>query len=144
MEPITSSLPSYQVPPFRLILVEDSDADAFLIAEAARELSRELNIRRFKTVTDAIAGMSDALREDPEGVLLDLNLPSGSGLDVLRHIRQSELSPPLRVVIMTSSISGRDREAAEALGIEGYLLKPNEFHQFVAVVAQVLHLFAPR
>jgi CheY-like chemotaxis protein len=126
----------------RLILVEDSDADAFLIAEAARELSYDLQIRRFSTVIGAIEGVAGALTDAPHGLLLDINLPGGSGLDVLRYIRDSEGCCHLRVVIMTSSISSRDREAAEGLGIEGYLLKPNDFYQFVGALGEALKLLS--
>jgi DNA-binding response OmpR family regulator len=122
----------------RLVLVEDSDADAFLIGEAARQLSYELQVQRFSTATRAIDGIEDALAEAPHGVLLDLNLPSGNGLDVLRYIRNSERCHHLRVIVMTSSISPRDREAADRLGIDGYVVKPNDYDQFVITFDAVL------
>jgi DNA-binding NarL/FixJ family response regulator len=141
MEPATNStLPSLRTKSVRLILIEDSDADAFLLTEAALQLSYDLSVRRFSTATHAINGIEDALAQTPHGVLLDLNLPSGSGLDVLRFIRGSERCRNLRVVVMTSSISPRDREAAERLGIEGFVVKPSDYDQFVITLEGALRM----
>jgi len=124
----------------RLVLIEDSDTDTDLIVEAARELAYDLQMLRFVTAAQAISGLEEGVRFRPHGILLDLNLPGGSGLDVLRIIRGSELTRKLRVVVMTSSSSQRDRETAERLGVEGYLNKPNDYYQFVQAVGAALKL----
>lgn len=124
----------------RLMLVEDSDADAYLIGEAARELSYDLQVERFATAISAIAGLQAGNHGTPHGALLDLNLPGGSGLDVLRTIRNNERTRDLKVVVMTSSISARDHEAADQLGVEGYLAKPNGYAQFVDTVGVAIRL----
>jgi DNA-binding NarL/FixJ family response regulator len=122
-----------------LILIEDNDFDAYLIGEAARQLSYELNIRRFSTAPAAMLQLEDAVEHNPDGVLLDLNLPGGSGLDVLRKIRSSERCQGLKVVVMTSSMSTKDREAAERIGIEGYLVKASDYDVFVSTLGQALN-----
>jgi CheY-like chemotaxis protein len=132
------SAPEKDAKPVRLLLVEDSDADAYLITSAARELSYALEIQRFVTADRAIAGLEAGLPAPPQGALLDLNLPGGSGLDVLRSIRGNKQTRNLRVVVMTSSISIRDREAAELLGVDGYLLKPSDYKLFVDAVGVAL------
>jgi CheY-like chemotaxis protein len=124
----------------RLLLVEDSDSDTYLIKQAARELSYDLQVERFVTAIAAIAGLRAGMECIPHGALLDLNLPGGSGLDVLRAIRSDERTRHLRVVVMTSSISSRDREAADQLGVEAYLAKPNGYDQFVETVGSAIRL----
>lgn len=126
--------------PLRLILVEDSDADAYLVGQAAQSLPCELQVTRFATAAEAVAGIPKVIASDPHGVLLDLNLPAGTGLDVLKSIRDSERTRHLPVVVMTSSISPRDREDAERLGIEGYLIKQSDYNQFVDAVDSALQL----
>ena len=128
----------------RLVLVEDSDSDVFLLTDAAQQLSYDLRIRRFTTAPRAIGGLEDAMNDNPDGVLLDLNLPGGSGLDVLRAIRDSVRCSGLRVVVMTSSLSARDREAAERLGIQGYLIKSSDLNEFVSALDGVLRTFSTR
>jgi CheY-like chemotaxis protein len=123
-----------------LLLVEDSDSDTFLITQAARELSYDLQVERFVTAIAAIAGLQAGMQCIPHGALLDLNLPGGSGLDVLRAIRSNEQTHHLRVVVMTSSISARDREIADQLGVEAYLAKPNGYHEFVDTVGLAIRL----
>jgi len=124
----------------RLMLIEDSDADALLVAEAARELSFDLQAQRLVTVGQVNEVLEKGIQEPLDGVLLDLNLPGGSGLDVLRKIRNGESTHDLAVVVMTTSISERDREAATRLGVAGYLVKPNEYSQYVATVGIALQL----
>ena len=123
-----------------LLLVEDSDNDAELIASSARQLSYDIEIQRFVTADGAIAGLEVGLPVPPRGVLLDLYLPGGGGLDVLRAIRGNVQTRNMRVVVMTSSISTRDREAAELLGVMGYLRKPSDYTLFVEAVAIALRL----
>ncbi len=121
--------------PVRILLVEDSDPDADLVAQAARELGYDMKVQRFVSAPQAQAGLV-SLNPIPDGALLDLNLPGGSGLDVLHHIRQDERLRGLPVVVMTSSVSSRDREAAERLGVQGYLAKPSEYDEFVEMIGQ--------
>jgi CheY-like chemotaxis protein len=122
-----------------LILIEDNDFDAYLISEAAQQLSYDLHIRRFSTAPAAMLQIEDAAQHNPDGVLLDLNLPGGSGLDVLRTIRTSERCQGLKVIVMTSSMSSKDREAAERIGIEGYLVKASDYDLFVSTLGAALN-----
>jgi two-component system response regulator len=124
----------------RLVLIEDSDADAYLVAEAARSRSYDLRLQRYVTAAEAIAAFQNGMNDDPHGVLLDLNLPAGSGIDVLRSIRGNEQTRGLPVVVMTSSISPRDREAAELIGVEGYLLKVSDYEPFLDAVDNAFRL----
>ena len=98
----------------RIALVEDSDEDVFLIQEASRKFSNEIHFVRFTTAESAIAGLTNPGSLPLDGIMLDLNLPRGSGLEVLNAIRRSDGLRSSRVVVLTSSGSARDRAAAEA------------------------------
>lgn len=75
--------------------------------------------------------------ERPMLALLDLKLPKVDGLEVLRHIRGSEITRLLPVVILTTSKEERDLEEGYALGANSYVRKPIEFEEFVRVVGQL-------
>ena len=60
----------------------------------------------------------------PELILLDLQMPSVGGLDVLQTLRSDELTQCIPVVILTGSGEARDRIDAGQLGAAGYLVKP--------------------
>jgi CheY-like chemotaxis protein len=73
----------------------------------------------------------------PEVVLLDLNLPKVSGLDVLRQIRQNENTRHLPVVILTSSDEETDLARSYELGVNSYIRKPVSFAEFAEAIRQV-------
>ena len=66
----------------------------------------------------------------PQVVLLDLNLPKVSGLEVLRQLRADERTKHLPVVILTSSNEEQDRLHGYDNGANSYVRKPVDFNQF--------------
>jgi DNA-binding response OmpR family regulator len=57
-----------------------------------------------------------------------------SGLDVLKWIRQQPALHELRVIVVTSGLRSQDTVAAEALGIDAFLVKPTRFDEWRALV----------
>jgi CheY-like chemotaxis protein len=76
----------------------------------------------------------------PSLVLLDLNLPRVSGLDVLKELRASERTRLLPIVILTSSREEEDIVQSYSYGANAYVRKPVEFAEF-ARAAQALGMF---
>lgn len=68
-------------------------------------------------------------------VLLDLNMPRMSGIELLREIRDREGLRHLPVVVLTTSDDERDRIDAYNLNVAGYILKPVTFFNFVEAMA---------
>jgi two-component system response regulator len=73
----------------------------------------------------------------PRLVLLDLKLPKIDGIQVLEMIRSNPRTRNLVVVVMTSSAENRDLKACYDLGVNSYIVKPLDFHQFVEMSRQV-------
>jgi two-component system, response regulator len=73
----------------------------------------------------------------PQVVLLDLNLPKVSGLEVLRQLRANERTKYLPVVILTSSNEEQDRLHGYDNGANSYVRKPVDFNQFIEAVRQL-------
>jgi len=119
------------------LLIEDSDSDCFLIQESVRRMPLKGVFRRYDTVESAIVGLRDPGFAIPHCILLDLNLPCGDGIDVLRVIRENEKLAPVPVFVLTSSVSPRDVEKAQSLGITAFLQKPTQFQEFVNPVQGV-------
>lgn len=70
----------------------------------------------------------------PGLVLLDINMPKISGLEVLEWIRQEPRFESLPVVMLTSSSRPEDKEKAQTLGADDYLLKPPDPRKLVEMV----------
>jgi two-component system, response regulator len=73
----------------------------------------------------------------PRLILLDLNLPKISGLEVLGRLRSDERTRLLPVVILSSSGEQRDMLEGYGLGANSYVRKPVNFEQFVRAVEQL-------
>lgn len=73
-------------------------------------------------------------------VLLDLNLPKMSGIELLRELRSDPALRPQSVVVLTTSNEDRDRTEAYGFNVAGYLLKPITFQPFVDIMA-TLHRY---
>ncbi len=124
--------------PYRIALVEDSDEDVYLIQQASLKARFSIQFVRFATAESAISGMTTPDFDPPDGIVVDLNLPGRSGLDVINAVRRSERLRRSPIVVMTSSVSARDRSAAQALDIWDYVAKPTGLDDFEEVVVQVL------
>jgi len=70
----------------------------------------------------------------PALILLDLNLPRIDGLEVLRRVRSTETTRRLPVVILTSSKEEHDLATSYDLGVNSYIRKPVDFHQFADAI----------
>lgn len=66
----------------------------------------------------------------PQIILLDLNLPKKSGLEVLRRIRADKLTKDISVIVLTESTRNRDMAECRRLGVETYMVKPVGLHKF--------------
>jgi two-component system response regulator len=120
-----------------ILLVEDNADDELLTTRAFKKnfISNEIVVARdglealdFLFCTGMHAGRDPGIR--PQVILLDLNLPRISGLDVLRKIRADDRTSALPVVVLTSSKEEEDLIRSYALGANGYVRKPVEFGKF--------------
>lgn len=122
-----------------ILLVEDNPDDLELTRRAFRrvEIGNEVRVARDgQEALDALFGR-EGTSELPALVLLDLNLPRVSGLEVLRRIRANERTRILPVVILTSSREERDLVEGYRLGANSYVWKPVVFEKFVDMIRQL-------
>ena len=130
--------------PGTILLVEDSDDDVMLTRRAFRKamIGNPLDVvgdgaaalEYLEARAAAAATTPDAL---PCLILLDLQLPKLSGLEVLRAIRANPATALLPVVILTSSREEQDLVDGYRLGANSYIRKPVDLTQFQDAVAQL-------
>ena len=130
-----------------ILLVEDNPDDVALTLRAFKKSNISNKVILAKDGVEALdylhgTGMYAGRDEKdlPVVVMLDLNLPKINGLEVLRNIRQEELTKLVPVVILTSSAEQRDVVEGYRLGANSYIRKPVDFEQFVEAV-KILGLY---
>ncbi len=77
------------------------------------------------------------MEQRPQIVLLDLNLPKISGLEVLRRTKANQRTSKILVVVLTSSQHDRDIAECRRLGVQNYIVKPVDFCNFSKVTPQL-------
>jgi len=127
-----------------ILLVEDNQDDVELTLEAFRtsRISNPVIVARDGAeALDILFGDDKAgrlpLQELPAVVILDLNLPKVSGIDVLRAVRENERTRLLPVVILTTSVEDRDVVGAYESGANSYVRKPVAFEDFHTAVGRL-------
>lgn len=126
-----------------ILLVEDDkrDLELTLVALERSQLANDVVV-----VRDGAQALDYLMREGefaqrPEGnpavVLLDLKLPKVNGLEVLKAVRASDQLRAVPVVMLTSSQEESDVLRSYELGVNAYVVKPVEFKQFVAAIAEL-------
>lgn len=114
-QPDSFNLPKH---PKRILLVEDDDALASVYT--TRLQAEGFELRRVANGEEALA---NALAFKPDLVLLDVMMPKVSGFDVLDILRNTPETANLKVVMLTALSQDSDRERAEGLGVDEYLVK---------------------
>ncbi|MCW2543009.1 MAG: response regulator, receiver [Frankiales bacterium] len=120
-----------------ILLVEDSLADIELTTDALRGAKVANEVTVIRDGASAIAHLVDPATVLPDLVILDLNLPRKSGLEVLAAMRSDPMLNRLPVAVLTTSSAEADVVRSYDLGANCFLTKPVDIRQFVHVVHSI-------
>lgn len=126
-----------------ILLVEDNpnDLELTLIALEKSHLANEVVVVRDGAEAieylECRGSFVTRTPGSPAVILLDLKLPKVDGLEVLRHIRQTDALKSTPVVMLTSSREEQDVVRSYALGVNAYVVKPVEFKEFVRAISDL-------
>jgi two-component system response regulator len=125
-----------------VLLVEDNEIDVYVIRQVLERCGLSSRLRVVRDGAEAVTYLEEIANDEhapcPALVLLDLNLPKVSGFEVLEHIRAGSRCRQTSVVVVSSSDSASDREAAERLGVKAYFHKPANLDSYLALERMVL------
>lgn len=102
----------------KILLVEDDTALA-----AVYKSRLELEGFEIREVNNGEEALSAAIDFKPDLILLDAMMPKISGFDVLDILRNTPATADIRVIMLTALSQPKDKERAEALGVDDYLVK---------------------
>jgi len=127
----------------RILMVEDDPKDVELTMTALEDY----NLANEVVVTGDGEEALDYLysrgkyqsrsSDNPAVILLDLKLPKVDGLEVLKQIKSDAKLKMIPVVVLTSSKEEKDMVTSYKLGVNAYVVKPVDFHEFVNAIKEL-------
>jgi CheY-like chemotaxis protein len=127
----------------RILLVEDDPRDVELTLTALDDykLANEVVVARDgQEALDFLycrGQFLDRPNDNPAVMLLDLKLPKVDGLEVLKQIKSDEQLKMIPVVVLTSSHEEEDMMRSYKFGVNAYVVKPVDFHEFVNAIKEL-------
>lgn len=124
--------------PVDILLVEDNNADVELTRQALREAQIPNRLHVAEDGVEAMeflhrtAGHENVPR--PDLIILDLNLPSKNGREVLREVKSDDRLKSIPVVVLTTSEDADDIRAVYLGHGNSYLCKPVDFDEFLKIM----------
>jgi CheY-like chemotaxis protein len=127
----------------RILMVEDdpNDVELTMTALEGYNLANEVIVARDgEEALDYLYRRGRYITrssDHPAVILLDLKLPKVDGLEVLRQIKADENIKMIPVVVLTSSTEEKDLVSSYKLGVNAYVVKPVDFHEFVNAIKEL-------
>ncbi len=116
-----------------VLIVEDNEANlklaTFLVEKAGH---------RVVSAPDAERGLQLARTDNPDLILMDVQLPGMDGMEAIRLLKAGALTRAIPVIALTALAMKGDEERILATGCNAYIAKPIRYQQFLATIAEQL------
>ena len=114
----------------KVLIIEDNAANmkfaTFLLESAGHTVL---------SATDAEAGLTSARGEQPDLILMDIQLPGMDGLEATMLLKRDDATRAIPVIALTALTMKGDEERIRAAGCDGYIAKPLRYQDFLATIA---------
>jgi len=117
----------------RILIVEDNPVHTRLIEMTLRAKNYTL-----LKATNGEEALDIAIRERPDLILMDLNLPEMTGFEVTKKLRENPTFSHTPIIAITAYAMRGDRERVIESGCDAYLTKPIDTHELPKVIAEML------
>jgi DNA-binding response OmpR family regulator len=127
----------------RILIVEDDVNDVEMTMTALEDYNLANEVVVTRDGAEALdylycRGQYESRSNDnPAVMLLDLKLPKVDGLEVLRQVKSDDKLRMIPVVVLTSSHEEKDMVTSYRLGVNAYVVKPVDFHEFVNAIKEL-------
>ncbi|MBV8701538.1 MAG: response regulator [Bradyrhizobium sp.] len=129
--------------PVTIIMIEDDEGHARLIERNIRRSGIHNEIIPFATGADALKYLfgsdGDAGKHEGQGllILLDLNLPDMTGIEILRQVKENSILKSAPVVVLTTTDDSSEIKRCYELGCNVYITKPVEYDNFIEAIRRL-------
>ncbi|MEH6679181.1 MAG: response regulator [Sediminicola sp.] len=124
-----------------ILLVEDNEGDILLTQEAFRERKIVNKLSVVRNGGDAVDFLFKegqfAEAERPDLILLDLNLPVKSGIEVLQMLKSRKETRKIPIIVLTTSSSQKDIDKAYFHHANSYITKPLDLEEFMQAIFKI-------
>ena len=117
-----------------ILYIEDNPANLRLVSQMILHHSPYDLI----SAPDGRLGLDLAVSEQPDLILLDINLPGEDGYEILKNLKQDVLTITIPVIAITSNSKPSDIEKGIKAGFSGYITKPIEFNKLLDTINEIL------
>lgn len=114
-----------------LLLVEDNLDDTMIVRRALGELGIEKELVHVPNAEEALTYLRSPAKTKPALILLDLNLPGMSGVELVETIKADPALAEIAVVVLSTSDERRDILNSFDLSVAGYIVKPTDYASLV-------------
>jgi len=125
--------------PIKILLVEDNEGDILLTSDAlddCRIMNKVTVIKDGEAAISYFSGIKSR-EERPDLVLLDINLPKKSGIDVLIFLKNNDTYKSIPVIMLTTSSSEKDVTLSYKNYANCFITKPIEVTEFINAIAKI-------
>jgi two-component system, cell cycle response regulator DivK len=112
-----------------VLIVEDNPANMTLATFLLQSANHAV-----LTALDAETGLTIAKKEQPDLILMDIQLPGMDGLQATMLLKADDATKAIPVIALTALAMKGDEERIRAAGCDGYIAKPMRYQQFLAAV----------
>lgn len=125
------------IDPITLVMIEDDDGHARLIEKNIRRAGVNNSVERFADGTSALDWLMREGRKRELLVLLDLNLPDMSGVDILARLKADAALKTIPVVVLTTTDDKAEINRCYELGCSVYITKPVSYESFAEAIRRL-------
>jgi CheY-like chemotaxis protein len=127
-----------QTEAFRILVVEDSEADARLVVEAVKQCGARASVHVLGSGREALAFCrqegTHSMEARPHLLLLDMRLPVQDGLETLVEFKRDPALRRIPIIIMSACTSASDIDASYDAHANCYIVKPFDMDRFMDII----------
>lgn len=117
----------------KILVADDSRVQVHLLTEWLQEVGFEV-----LTTFDSVQASINAIRTEPDVIILDVNMPGGSGIALLKRLKSSTKTSRIPVVVVSGNAGSEMRDLAIRLGAADLLQKPLDRVQLCDLVSRLV------
>ena len=130
------------MPFLTFLIADDNHDDLLLLKEALHSVNPSIEILRASDGKGAVDACAPPASQNFDLVVLDYYLPVRTGKEILLQLCSFQLSPPLRVVVLSSHLSAEEKASLLESGAAVVLEKPSDYDGYLSLARQLIGLVA--